>query len=89
MNKPCKYNLYSRLNSDAKKALANNSVKYSDSTKAIILKLENTVFYSDLTIQEVNSTCTFSDVQSYQWSANDWRFGEKLFSELILVDGKW
>ena len=54
--------LYERLKPEVKGALLSNMAKYEGTITSIIEKLSNETFYSNLTINDISSLYTFSDI---------------------------
>ena len=55
--------LYQRLKPEVKDALLSNMVDYEGTITSIIEKLSNETFYSNLTISDISSLYTFSDIE--------------------------
>ena len=74
-------NLYERLLPEIKYNLKKNSINYSHSVKSIIAKLHVYKYYGEMTIDEVKTLITYSDIDHHKWDGYDWKWGEKLFKE--------
>lgn len=72
-------NLLQRLTPGVKDGLNINRPKYPDSIKRIESFLSDKVFYHDLTVEQVKTIFTFSNLESHRRSSWDWRFGEDIF----------
>ena len=72
-------NLLQRLMPDVKDGFNINRPKYSDSVERIEKFLSDKVFYHELTVEQVKSIFTFSDLESHKRSSWNWRFGEDIF----------
>jgi len=75
-------NLYEKLLPEIKYNLKKNSVTYSHSVKSIIAKLHVYKYYGEMTIDEVKTLITYSDIDHHKWDGYDWKWGEKLFKEI-------
>ena len=73
--------IYERLKPEVKEALLKNRQEYKTSVDYIIEKLNSTTFYSDLTISDVSSLHTFSNIELIKVSAWDFKYGDN-----ILID---
>jgi hypothetical protein len=74
-------NLLQRLKPNVIIGLANNKPKYFDVITKLEITLKNKIFYSDLSIEEIKSVLLFADVENYNRSNWDWRFGEDIFDK--------
>ena len=72
-------NLYERLLPEVKFNLNKNKSKYSASIKKIVAKLYVYDYYEQMSISEIKTLITFSDVDHHSWTGYDWKWGEKLF----------
>lgn len=72
-------NLLQRLLPDVKDGFNTNRPKFSESIERIETFLSAKVFYHELTVEQVKTIFTFSDLESHRRSAWDWRFGEDIF----------
>jgi hypothetical protein len=73
-------NLFKQLKSKYQKRLLSESEKYS-SVNTLITKFESYNFWTDLTISEFNSFCTWADVNSVDCSISDVRYGDKFIKK--------
>ena len=73
-------NLFKQLKSKYQKRLLSESEKYS-SVNTLITKFESYNFWTDLTISEFNSFCTWADVNSFDCSISDVRYGDKFIKK--------
>jgi hypothetical protein len=76
--------IYERLKPEVKEALLGNRQEYETSVDYIIKKLNSTTFYSDLTISDVSSLYTFSNIELIKVSAWDFKYGDN-----ILIDKRY
>ena len=72
-------NLFQQLKPEVKSSLLANQSKYESSVRSIIVKLESTMFYTDLTVGEVSNITLFGNVETHRWGAWAWRYGDELF----------
>ena len=70
--------LYQRLKPEVKEALLSNMVEYENTITDIIEKLSNETFYSNLTISDISSLYTFSDIELIKVSAWDFKYGDNI-----------
>ena len=70
--------LYQRLKPEVKDALLSNMVDYEGTITSIIEKLSNETFYSNLTINDISSLYTFSDIELIKVSAWDFKYGDNI-----------
>ena len=70
--------LYQRLKPEVKDALLSNMVDYEGTITSIIEKLSNETFYSNLTISDISSLYTFSDIELIKDSAWDFKYGDNI-----------
>ena len=70
--------LYQRLKPEVKDALLSNMVDYEGTITSIIEKLSNETFYSNLTISDISSLYTFSDIELIKVSAWDFKYGDNI-----------
>jgi len=73
--------LKQRLKPHVRQGFENNRVQYPTIIDNLEFQLSQHLFYGDLTINQINSIFTFADIEKYDRSAWDWRFGEDLFTE--------
>ena len=73
-------NLFKQLKSKYRKRLLSESEKYS-SVSTLIAKLESYTLWTDLTINEFNSFCTWADVDSFDCSIYDIKYGNKFIKK--------
>lgn len=69
-------NLFQQLKSKYQKRLLSNQEKYS-SVNTLIAKLESKTLWSDLTISEFNSFCTWAEISTFECSMFDIKYGDK------------
>ena len=70
--------IYERLKPEVKGALLSNMVDYESTITSIIEKLSNETFYSNLTISDISSLYTFSDIELIKVSAWDFKYGDNI-----------
>ena len=70
--------IYQRLKPEVKGALLSNMVDYEATITSIIEKLSNETFYSNLTISDVSSLYTFSDIELLRVTAWDFKYGDNI-----------
>ena len=70
--------LYQRLKPEVKEVLLSNMVDYEGTITSIIEKLSNETFYSNLTISDISSLYTFSDIELIKVSAWDFKYGDNI-----------
>ena len=70
--------LYQRLKPEVKGALLSNMVEYENTITDIIELLSNETFYSNLTISDISSLYTFSDIELIKVSAWDFKYGDNI-----------
>jgi len=70
--------IYQRLKPEVKGALLSNMVDYEDTITSIIEKLSNETFYSNLTISDISSLYTFSDIELLRVTAWDFKYGDNI-----------
>jgi uncharacterized protein YkvS len=70
--------IYERLKPDVKGALLSNMVEYENTITSIIEKLGSTIFYSDLSIGDISSLYTFSDIDLIKVSVWDFKYGDNI-----------
>ena len=70
--------IYERLKPEVKEALLSNMVEYENTITDIIEKLSNETFYSNLTISDISSLYTFSDIELIKVSAWDFKYGDNI-----------
>lgn len=73
--------LFERLKPEVKESLDKNKEKYSASIELIYNSLNKKISYDDLTMGEISSIYTFSDLNIHKISSWDIRYGENLFEE--------
>ncbi|MBC8398530.1 MAG: hypothetical protein H8E16_15720 [Flavobacteriales bacterium] len=72
--------IYERLKPEVKEALLSNMAEYEHTITNIIEKLGSTTFYSDLSIGDVSSLYTFSDIELIKVSAWDFKYGDNILT---------
>ena len=70
--------LYERLKPEVKGALLSNMAEYESTITSIIEKLSNETFYSNLTISDISSLYTFSDIELLRVTAWDFKYGDNI-----------
>lgn len=75
--------LYERLKPEVKQQLESNYPTYKTSVGRIYELLKNTKWYSDLTIDQVSSIYTFSNIDLIKVSVWDFKYGDNILTELI------
>ena len=70
-------NLYDKLKPHIKDKLKENGKEYT-AVEFLFDKLKQTDFYSDLTIDDVRSICTFGDVWYYDLTQSELLYGDWL-----------
>ena len=70
--------IYQRLKPEVKGALLSNMAKYEGTITSIIEKLSNETFYSNLTINDISSLYTFSDIELLRVTAWDFKYGDNI-----------
>ena len=72
--------IYERLKPEVQEALLSNMAEYEHTITNIIEKLGSTTFYSDLSIGDVSSLYTFSDIELIKVSAWDFKYGDNILT---------
>ena len=72
--------LYDKLNPKIKDKLWKNYKEYK-TVKLVFDKLQEKHYYSDLTIDEVKSICTFGDVWYYDLTQSELLYGDWLINK--------
>ena len=67
-----------RLKPEVKGALLSNMAEYESTITSIIEKLSNETFYSNLTISDISSLYTFSDIELLRVTAWDFKYGDNI-----------
>ena len=70
--------IYERLKPEVKEALLSNMAEYENTITSIIEKLGSTIFYSDLSIGDISSLYTFSDIELIKVSVWDFKYGDNI-----------
>ena len=70
--------IYQRLKPEVKEVLLSNMVEYESTITSIIEKLSNETFYSNLTIGDISSLYTFSDIELLRVTAWDFKYGDNI-----------
>ena len=73
-------NLFQQLKSKYQKRLLSESEKYN-TVNRLITKFENNVNWTDLTIGEFNSFCTWADVNTLECSLMDVKYGDRFIKK--------
>ena len=69
-------NLFQQLKGKYRKRLLSQQDKYS-SVSSLIKKLESSTIWTEITISEFNSFCTWADVNTLECSIFDIKYGDK------------
>jgi len=69
-------NLFQQLKGKYRKRLLSEQDKYS-SVSSLIKKFESSVLWTEITISEFNSFCTWADVNTLECSIFDIKYGDK------------
>ena len=72
--------IYERLKPEVKTALLSNMAQYEFTVTSIIEKLGSTTFYSDLSIGDISSIYTFSDIDLIKVSVWDFKYGDNILT---------
>ncbi len=72
--------IYERLKPEVKTALLSNMAQYEFTVTSIIEKLGSTTFYSDLSIGDISSIYTFSDIDLIKASVWDFKYGDNILT---------
>jgi len=70
--------IYERLKPEVKEALLSNMANYEYTITSIIEKLGSTTFYNDLSIGDISSIYTFSDIELIKVSVWDFKYGDNI-----------
>jgi hypothetical protein len=70
--------IYERLKPEVKTALLSNMAEYEYTISSIIEKLGSTTSYSDLSISDISSIYTFSDIDLIKVSVWDFKYGDNI-----------
>lgn len=73
-------NLFQQLKSKYSKRMLSEAEKYS-SVSRLITKFENKLSWTDLTISEFNSFCTWANVNTLECSLFDVKYGDKFLKK--------
>jgi len=73
-------NLFQQLKSKYQKRLLSEAAKYT-SVSRLITKFENKLHWTDLTISDFNSFCTWANVCSLDCSIMDIKYGDKFIKK--------
>ena len=73
-------NLFQQLKSKHQKRLLSEAEKYS-SVNRLITKFENKLNWTDLTISEFNSFCTWANINTLECSLFDVKYGDKFLKK--------
>ena len=72
--------LLSRLKPDANEKLLANRAKYSYAVDSVIVKLQSTDQYSDLTIYDLDLIVTFTETDRHSRTYLNWIYGDDIFN---------
>lgn len=73
-------NLFQQLKSKHQKRLLSEAEKYS-SVSRLITKFENKLHWTDITISEFNSFCTWANVNILECSLFDVKYGDRFLKK--------
>ena len=73
--------LKQRLKPEIKAKLESNNRKYSAAVRSLFARLDKIKFVSDLTVCDIRSLHTFSDIKLYNLDAYDIMWCEHLFED--------
>lgn len=71
--------LLCRLKPEASEKLLSNRAKYSYAVDTVIVKLQSTDQYSDLTVYDLDLIVTFTDTDKHSRTYIDWIYGTDIF----------
>lgn len=71
--------LLTRLKPEANEKLLNNRAKYSFVVDHVILKLESTDNYSELTVHDLDLIVTFTETDRHSRTYLNWIYGDDIF----------
>lgn len=71
--------LLTRLRPEANEKLLNNRAKYTHAVDHVILKLESTENYHELTVQDLELIVTFTDSDRHSRTYINWIYGDDIF----------
>ena len=75
--------LYQRLKPEIKAKLKENALKYQYGPREVIAELHRFTSYGDLKMNVIKTLLVFGDVDDFEWSRIDLKYGDKLF-----IDGE-
>jgi hypothetical protein len=70
--------LLQKLKPSIKSSIEKNKLEYNKSVESIFKKLDNTFFYSDLTISDIDLIYTFAGINLIEVSIWDFKFGDNI-----------
>ncbi len=70
--------LLQKLKPSIKSSIEKNKLEYLTSVESIFKKLDNTFFYSDLTISDIDLIYTFAGINLIEVSIWDFKFGDNI-----------
>tara|TARA_R100001440_G_scaffold7686_2_gene15003 strand:+ start:2102 stop:2335 length:234 start_codon:yes stop_codon:yes gene_type:complete len=73
--------LYQRLKPEIKAKLKHNEVKYEYGPREVIAELHRFTSYNDLSMGTIKTLLVFGDVNDWEWSRVDLKYGNKLFDD--------
>lgn len=73
-------NLFQQLKSKYQKRLLTEAEKYN-TVNRLITKFENNIHWTDLTIGEFNSFCTWANVNTLECSLMDIKYGDRFIKK--------
>ena len=68
--------LYQKLKPEYKQVLSDNTLKYPGVCHDLIIKLQKSVSWFQLKVEDVSTLVTFTDHALYKLTANDIMFGD-------------
>jgi hypothetical protein len=71
--------LLTRLRPEANEKLLSNRAKYTYAVDHVILKLESTESYSELTVQDLDIIITFTETDRHNRTYLNWIYGDDIF----------
>lgn len=73
--------LYQRLKPEIKAKLKENAQKYEYGPREVIAELHRFTMYGDLKMNVIKTLLVFGDVDDFEWSRIDLKYGDKLFTD--------
>jgi hypothetical protein len=72
--------LYQRLKPEIKAKLKENALKYEYGPREVIAELHRFTTYGNLKMDTIKTLLVFGDVNDFEWSRIDLKYGDKLFN---------